>query len=92
MFVTEFSREKITCLIENIFEDKGWAIFEWKDPLGMRGCGFFQFENGKIIFQRGYGLRWNSRGRLILYYYRSPLRYILKQFNNVVVPESYTAT
>lgn len=28
--------------------------FEWRDPLGLRGCGFFQVVNGKILFQRGY--------------------------------------
>ena len=42
------------CIIENIFEDKDWGILEWKDPLGLRGCGFFQISNGKIILQRGY--------------------------------------
>ena len=30
------------------------AILEWRDPLGLRGCGFFQVVNGKILFQRGY--------------------------------------
>ena len=30
------------------------AILEWKDPLGLRGCGFFHVKNDKIIFQRGY--------------------------------------
>jgi SnoaL-like domain len=54
MFSTEFSQAGMTCIIENIFEDGDWAILEWKDPLGLRGCGFFQFKNGKIVFQRGY--------------------------------------
>ncbi len=31
-----------------------WVILEWKDPLGLRGCGFFQIKDDKIIFQRGY--------------------------------------
>jgi ketosteroid isomerase-like protein len=31
-----------------------WGILEWKDPKGLRGCGFFQFRDGKIAFQRGY--------------------------------------
>lgn len=30
------------------------AILEWKDPLGLRGCGFFRIEQGRIAFQRGY--------------------------------------
>ncbi len=54
MFTTEFAKAKMVCLIENIFEDREWAILEWKDPLGLRGCGFFQTKDDKIIFQRGY--------------------------------------
>lgn len=53
-FEEEFKKAEMTCLIENIFEDSNWVILEWKDPLGLRGCGFFQFENEKIKFQRGY--------------------------------------
>ena len=54
MFSTEFARAEMTCIIENIFEDGEWAILKWKDPLGLRGCGFFRIKNEKIIFQRGY--------------------------------------
>ena len=54
MFATEFSTADMTCIPEHIFEDGDWAILEWKDPLGLRGCGFFQVINGKIKFQRGY--------------------------------------
>ena len=54
MFEQEFSAAKMTCIIENIFEDGEWAIMEWKDPLGLRGCGFFHIKGGKIVFQRGY--------------------------------------
>ena len=54
MFVREFSRAEMTCLVENIFEDGEWAILEWKDPLVLRGCGFFHVQRGKIVFQRGY--------------------------------------
>lgn len=35
-------------------EDGEWAILEWRDPLGLRGCGFFHILNDKIVFQRGY--------------------------------------
>ncbi len=38
----------------NIFEDGEWAIMEWRDPKGFRGCGFFHIVNSKIVFQRGY--------------------------------------
>ncbi|MBI9071217.1 MAG: nuclear transport factor 2 family protein [Melioribacteraceae bacterium] len=54
MFASEFAQAEMTCIIENLFEDGDWAILEWKDPLGLRGCGFFQIKNEKIIFQRGY--------------------------------------
>ena len=54
MFEEEFSQAEMVCIIENIFEDGEWGILEWKDPLGLRGCGFFQFENDKVKFQRGY--------------------------------------
>lgn len=54
MFSAEFSTTKMVCEIENVFEDGDWAILEWKDPLGLRGCGFFKVENDKIKFQRGY--------------------------------------
>ena len=54
MFLDEFSRSKMVCIVENIFEDGEWAIMEWRDPIGLRGCGFFHVQNGKIIFQRGY--------------------------------------
>jgi limonene-1,2-epoxide hydrolase len=53
-FTKEFSRAKMTCIVENIFQDGEWAILEWKDPIGLRGCGFFQIQSEKIIFQRGY--------------------------------------
>jgi len=54
MFKKEFAAAKMVCIIENIFEDGNWAILEWKDPLGLRGCGFFQIIDDKIVFQRGY--------------------------------------
>jgi len=54
MFVDEFSRANMICIIENIFEDGEWAILEWKDPNGLRGCVFFHIKNDKIVFQRGY--------------------------------------
>ncbi len=54
MFRNEFDATEMTCIVENIFEDGNWAILEWKDPLGLRGCGFFNIIDGKIKFQRGY--------------------------------------
>jgi len=54
MFEDEFATADMVCIVENIFEDREWSILEWKDPLGLRGCGFFQVIEGKIKFQRGY--------------------------------------
>jgi hypothetical protein len=54
MFKSEFAAAEMVCIVENIFEDGEWAILEWKDPLGLRGCGFFHVIDGKIKFQRGY--------------------------------------
>ena len=54
MFFREFDQAEMVCIIENIFEDGEWAILEWRDPLGLRGCGFFHIRQDKIIFQRGY--------------------------------------
>jgi limonene-1,2-epoxide hydrolase len=54
MFATEFAAADMRCIVENKFEDGDWAILEWKDPIGLRGCGFFNIEDGKIVFQRGY--------------------------------------
>ncbi|MSO55069.1 MAG: nuclear transport factor 2 family protein [Rhodospirillales bacterium] len=54
MFAREFAQAEMVCIIENLFEDGDWAVLEWRDPLGLRGCGFFQIRDGKIAFQRGY--------------------------------------
>ena len=54
MFEQDFSYTDMVCIVENIFEDGQWAILEWRDPLGLRGCGFFQIVNNKILIQRGY--------------------------------------
>lgn len=54
MFAWEFANAEMVCIPDNIFEDGDWVILEWKDPKGLRGCGFFQVVEGKIVFQRGY--------------------------------------
>lgn len=54
MFANEFAGAKMVCIVENIFQDGEWAILEWRDPLGLRGSGFFQVVADKIVFQRGY--------------------------------------
>ncbi len=54
MFRNEFEQFEMVCIVENIFEDGNVGMLEWKDPKGLRGCGFFWIENDKIIYQRGY--------------------------------------
>ncbi|MCK5769201.1 nuclear transport factor 2 family protein [Algiphilus sp.] len=54
MFAREMAGAEMTCIVENLFEDGEWAILEWRDPLGLRGCGFFHVVDGRIRFQRGY--------------------------------------
>jgi limonene-1,2-epoxide hydrolase len=53
-FAAEFAAAKMVCIPENLFEDGEWAILEWRDPRGLRGCGFFHVVDGRIAFQRGY--------------------------------------
>jgi len=54
MFEREFALADMVCIVEQVLEDGEWAILEWKDPLGLRGCGFFQIREDLIVFQRGY--------------------------------------
>lgn len=54
MFIDGFASAEMTCVVENVFEDGEWAILEWRDPLGLRGCGLFHVVDGLIVFQRGY--------------------------------------
>ena len=54
MFARGFAATEMVCVPENLFQDGEWAILEWRDPKGLRGCGFFRVRNGKIAFQRGY--------------------------------------
>ena len=54
MFRAGFAAADMHCIVENLFQDGEWAILEWRDPLGLRGCGFFHVVDGKIAFQRGY--------------------------------------
>ncbi len=54
MFQAEFATAEMVCIPDQIFMDGDFAIMEWKDPKGFRGCGFFHIIDGKIVFQRGY--------------------------------------
>lgn len=54
MFAAGFAAAPMVCIVESLFEDGEWAILEWRDPLGLRGCGFFHIVDNRIVFQRGY--------------------------------------
>jgi len=54
MLAEGFAMAEMVCIVENLFEDGEWAILEWRDPKGLRGCGFFHVKKGQIVFQRGY--------------------------------------
>lgn len=54
MFAAGFAAAEMVCIVENLFEEGEWAILEWRDPTGLRGCGFFHVVEGRIAFQRGY--------------------------------------
>lgn len=54
MFASAFALAKMHCIVENIFEEGEWGILEWRDPNGLRGCGFFRVVANRIKFQRGY--------------------------------------
>ena len=54
MFEREFATAEMICIPEMIHEAGDVAILEWRDPLGLRGCGFFTVKDDLIRFQRGY--------------------------------------
>lgn len=54
MFERELAGADMVCLVEAIHEAGEVAALEWRDPLGLRGCGFFTVRGGRIAFQRGY--------------------------------------
>jgi len=54
MFELEFSRATMVCVEEKIYESGDTAILQWRDPLGLRGCGFFQISGDQIVHQKGY--------------------------------------
>jgi ketosteroid isomerase-like protein len=54
MFRREFEAADMMCIPEAVHEAGDVAILEWRDPVGLRGCGFFTVRDGRIAFQRGY--------------------------------------
>ncbi len=54
MFEHQFAAADMTCIVEAIHEAGEVVALEWRDPQGLRGCGFFTVRDGRIVFQRGY--------------------------------------
>lgn len=54
MFLREFAAAEMVCVPVNLLQDGEWAVLEWRDPVGLRGCGFFHVVDGRIATQRGY--------------------------------------
>ncbi|MCB2075122.1 MAG: nuclear transport factor 2 family protein [Novosphingobium sp.] len=54
MFEREFAAAEMVCIPEAIHEAGDVVALEWRDPLGLRGRGFFTVNDGQISFQRGY--------------------------------------
>ncbi len=53
-FQQEFEEAQMFCIIEKIEGENHWATLEWKDPNGLKGHGYFEIKDEKIVFQRGY--------------------------------------
>lgn len=54
MFEREFAAAEMVCIVEAIHDAGEVVALEWRDPLGLRGCGFFTIRDERIAFQRGY--------------------------------------
>jgi ketosteroid isomerase-like protein len=54
MFEAEFAAADMVCIVEAIHEAGEVVALEWRDPNGLRGCGFFTIRDDRIAFQRGY--------------------------------------
>lgn len=54
MFEREFALADMICITEAVHVAGDVVTLEWRDPLGLRGCGIFTIRDGLIVFQRGY--------------------------------------
>lgn len=54
MFAREFAVAEMVCIPEALHEAGEVCALEWRDPKGLRGCGFFTVRDGRIVQQRGY--------------------------------------
>lgn len=55
MFRNEFAAAPaMHCIPVQIIEEGEWAVLEWGNPKGFRGCGFFHVVESLIVNQHGY--------------------------------------
>ena len=45
----------------NLLEDGEWAILEWRDTQGRRGCDLFNIRYGRIVVHRRYEGHWDMK-------------------------------
>ncbi|MCG5487162.1 MAG: nuclear transport factor 2 family protein [Sinorhizobium meliloti] len=60
MFEREFAKANMECIIEAIHEAGDVAALEWRDPLGLRGCGFFTVRD---LGETSIGSQWRTKQR-----------------------------
>lgn len=72
MFAKGFAMTEMVCVVENIFEVGEWAILEWRDPKGLRGCGFFHIKKARSCFNEDIGTN---------FLFFDPMLYLWRQAN-----------
>lgn len=53
-FAAAFKDADLVRIVENLVEEGDWAVLEWRDPDGLRGCACFQVREDRILLRRGY--------------------------------------
>jgi len=53
-FARRFSGLVQQCSVERLLEDGDWAILEWREAQGGRGCTLFEVRRSQIVSQREY--------------------------------------
>ena len=64
VFEREFEIVQMFCIANEIAGEGHWATLKWKDPNGLEGQSYFEFENGEISFHRGF---WDKQTYLRYY-------------------------
>jgi ketosteroid isomerase-like protein len=51
------TRPAATLHVVNLLEDGEWAVLEWRNTQGLRGCDLFNIRYGRIVVHRRYAGR-----------------------------------